>query len=182
MIITIKSLPERKSVYMGWHWGKKDRYLQTMKKEIWGEGLLQMARAPKEPYKMARITFRLYFRTKQPKDAQNYTAGGLIAATDSLVQLRYIKDDNYDVIGDPVVEIHQDKNNPRMEIVIEEILRAKFHESSFKTSSEAREYFDALIKKGVVLDYCLAELSFDWIVRYVEGKEKGKPFDIEKGI
>lgn len=181
MIITIKSLPVSKNIYMGWHWGKKDRYLQVMKKEIWGEGLLQKARAPKDPYKKARLTFKLYFRTKQRKDAQNYTAGGLIAAIDSLVQLGYIKDDNYNVIGDPRVEIHQDKEKPRMEIVIEHILKIRISELSFikKTKEETFKYFESILEKGLILRYERSECSFNWVVWYIEGKEKGKPFDIE---
>ena len=118
--ITIKSLPVSKNVYQNWHWAKRARYIKVIMWEIWAEILMYTLR-PKNPIKKAKLTFKLYFGTNRKRDSQNYIAGGLIAVTDSLVQLGIIKDDNYKVIGDPIVELYVDKEDPHTEIIIEEL-------------------------------------------------------------
>ena len=118
--ITIKSLPVSKNIYQNWHWSKKARYLKVIMWEIWAE-ILRYTLRPKKPIKKAKLTFKLYFRTNRKRDSQNYIAGGLIAVADSLVQLGIIKDDNYKVIGDPIVELYVDKEDPHTEIIIEEL-------------------------------------------------------------
>jgi len=118
--ITIKSLPVSKNIYQNWHWAKRARYLKMIMWEIWAE-ILRYTLRPKNPIKKAELTFKLYFRTNRKRDSQNYIAGGLIAVADSLVQLGIIKDDNYKVIGDPIVELYVDKEDPHTEIIIEKL-------------------------------------------------------------
>ena len=85
---------------------------------IWAEGQIQKVKKPKKPLNKTKLIFRLYFETNRRRDSQNYIAGGLIAIIDSLVQLRYIIDDNHKVIGSPKVGMYIDKNEPRTEIEI----------------------------------------------------------------
>lgn len=64
------------------------------------------------------VIFDIYFKTKRRRDMQNYLGGGLIAWLDALVDQQIIKDDSYDVIGQPSVIFNVDKENPRTEIEI----------------------------------------------------------------
>ena len=73
----------------------------------------------KSTYKRAKIVFDIYFRTNRRRDIQNYLGGGLIAWLDALVDNHIIEDDNADCIGQPIVNFHIDKHNPRTEITIE---------------------------------------------------------------
>ena len=73
----------------------------------------------KSKYKKAKIVFNIYFKTNRKRDVQNYLGGGLIAWLDALVDHNIIADDSNDVIGQPIVNFHVDKNNPRTEITIE---------------------------------------------------------------
>ena len=70
-------------------------------------------------YKKANITFDIYFKANRRRDKQNYLGGGLISWLDAMVDLKIIADDNSDCIGQPVVNFHVDKANPRTEITIE---------------------------------------------------------------
>lgn len=171
MIITIKSLPESKNVYGKWCYHKQARYRKQIEKEIFYEGAKQKARAPREPFERARITFKLYFKTKQRKDAQNYTAGGLIAVTDSLVSLGYIKDDNYDRIGYPRVWLEPCRDNPRTEIVIEEVKYEEVPEELFIALSDPPPV-ELFLKKELnareILKYGRCERSFNWYAYYIE--------------
>ena len=173
MIITIKSLPESKNKYGNWCYHKKARYRKEVEKEIFYEGIKQRAKAPGKPFERARLSFLLYFRTKQRKDAQNYTAGGLIAYTDSLVSLGYIKDDNYNVVGQPQVWVGQCKENPRTEIRIEDV-RIDYV-SEFLLVGFPKSDIPTLLKKELnateILKYGLDEYSFRWKVLYIKADE-----------
>ena len=52
------------------------------------------------PYNKAKITFDIFFKTKRKRDVANYIGGGIISWLDVLVDLHFIKDDNYDVAPD----------------------------------------------------------------------------------
>ena len=71
------------------------------------------------PLEKATVTFDIYFKTNRKRDSQNYLGGGLISWLDALVDLKLIADDSNDVIGQPIVNFHIDKANPRTEITIE---------------------------------------------------------------
>ena len=70
-------------------------------------------------FKKAKLTFDIYFKANRSRDVANYLGGGLIAWLDNLVSQNIIADDSYDVIGQPIVNFHIDKANPRTEIIIE---------------------------------------------------------------
>jgi len=117
MKITVRSLPPSKNKYMNWCWQARGRYKKTIRNEIWYEMTGQNIKAYKT-LKKAKIIFKLYFKTNRRRDSANYAGGGIIAMLDSLVDLGIIKDDNYKVIGDPIVELYVDKDDPRTVIEI----------------------------------------------------------------
>jgi len=122
MKVIIKTLPLSKNKYSNICWQARGRYKKDISKEIYYEMLSQNTyKNIKAPLKKAEITFKMYFRTNARRDSANYLGGGLISVLDSLVDLGVIIDDNHKVIGNPKVEIYKDKENPRMEIIIEEV-------------------------------------------------------------
>jgi len=122
MKVIIKTLPLSKNKYANICWQARGRYKKDISKEIYYEMLSQNAyNNIKTPLKKAEITFKMYFRTNARRDSANYLGGGLISVLDSLVDLGVIVDDNHNVIGNPKVEIYKDKENPRMEIIVEEV-------------------------------------------------------------
>ena len=71
------------------------------------------------PFKKARVTIKIFFKTKRNRDTLNYPCKEVI---DAIKNNGIIVDDNYDVIGKPDIDITGiDKNNPRTVIEIEEI-------------------------------------------------------------
>ena len=75
---------------------------------------------PHSPFKKAKISIKIFFRTDAHRDADNYTCKEVI---DAIKNNRLIEDDDYDHIGKTDVDITgRDKQNPRTEIIIEEAL------------------------------------------------------------
>jgi len=99
------------------HWAKRRSY----KNDIQWLVMRGIARRIKSTYKKAKVTFDIYFKVNRKRDIQNYLGGGLIAWLDALVDQQIILDDNSDCIGQPIVNFHIDKANPRTEIIIEPI-------------------------------------------------------------
>ena len=97
---------------------KRREYKERISWLIWGN-------TPKKDFyksivlERKTVTFDIYFKTNRRRDKQNYLGGGLIAWLDALVDLKFIFDDSNDVIGQPIVNFHIDKANPRTEITIE---------------------------------------------------------------
>ena len=116
MIITIKSLPISKNKYVNMCWQARGRYKKEVHKEVYYSALSQDVWRAK--YNKAKITFRLYFKTNRRRDSANYSGGGIIAILDSLVDIGVIVDDNHKVIGNPIVELYVDKEDPRCEIEV----------------------------------------------------------------
>lgn len=124
MKVIIKTLPLSKNKFLNKCWQARGRYKKEISKEIYYEMLSQNTyNGIKAPFKKAEVTFKIYFRTNARRDIANYLGGGLIAVLDSLVDLGIILDDNHNVIGNPKVEIYKDKENPRCEIIIEEVTK-----------------------------------------------------------
>ena len=97
------------------HWAKRKRYKEEIMWLIIGENVNR-----KRPfYIRAKITFDIYFKSNRRRDVANYLGGGLISWLDVLVDQDIIIDDSSDVIGQPIVNFHIDKTNPRTEITIE---------------------------------------------------------------
>jgi len=122
MLITIDETPLSKNRYVNMHWSKRVKYKGKVAWLIYnqkmcehgfkyaGEGL---------PYAKAKITIDIFFKYKRKRDVANYLGGGLISWLDVLVDLKFIKDDSYDCIGQPLVNFYYDKEFPRTEIRIE---------------------------------------------------------------
>ena len=84
--------------------------------------MLASSKVKSSIFKKATVIFDIYFKINRRRDIQNYLGGGLVAWLDAMVNLEIIKDDSADCIGQPKVNFHIDKNNPRTEITIEEII------------------------------------------------------------
>lgn len=72
---------------------------------------------PPIPFEKARIRIKIFFPVRRRRDERNYDCKWLI---DGLVVAKIIKDDNIDVIGRPEVIPDYSKDNPRVEIEVEE--------------------------------------------------------------
>ncbi len=123
MLIIIDETPLSKNVYTNLHWSKRADY-----KERVGWIILEFKKFEQSikpdvyaelPYFKAKITIDIFFKDKRRRDIQNYVGGGLVAILDILVDLGFIIDDNVEVIGQPLVFFHYDKEFPRTEIRIE---------------------------------------------------------------
>ena len=97
------------------HWGSRKQYKEYIEWCTFEKSPLHELQC----FKKATVTFDIYFKTKRRRDVANYLGGGLIAWLDALVSLCVIADDSYDCIGQPIVNFHINKKNPRTEITIE---------------------------------------------------------------
>ena len=107
-------MPLSKNKYINMHWATRARYKDYM---TW---LLMNKNYSTITYGKATITFNIYFKDNRRRDVANYLGGGLISWLDILVNLKVIKDDSYDCIGQPNVKFNIDKDNPRTEIIIKD--------------------------------------------------------------
>jgi len=124
--LVIPRVPSSYNEIVTWHWGKRRDYNQMWHDEVRIAFLeyLQKQKDPfslsrKKPFKKARIDFYIYFPDKHRRDKVNY-AQGLKAVLDTLSRLEIIVDDNWTRIEDQYYQRY-DKENPRTEIIIEEI-------------------------------------------------------------
>lgn len=134
MLIIIDETPLSKNKYVNMHWSKRADYKarigwiilefkkfeQSIKPTVYAE----------LPYAKAKIIIDIFFKTKRKRDVANYLGGGLVAILDILVDLGFIIDDNVEVIGQPLVFFHYDKEFPRTEIRIE--AKEMFNEKEYK--------------------------------------------------
>ncbi len=75
---------------------------------------------PPSPFKKAKITIKIFFRTDAHRDHDNFTCKEVI---DAIRHNRLIEDDDFDHIGKTDVNITgRDKKYPRTEITIEELI------------------------------------------------------------
>ena len=120
--LIINEVPLSKNKYVNMHWAKRMKYKNDI---AWLFTIADIRFATNElnknkyPLKKAKVTFDIYFKINRRRDVANYLGGGLIAWLDTLVDFKYIKDDSYDVIGQPIVNFHVDKIKQRTEITIE---------------------------------------------------------------
>lgn len=123
MLIIVDETPLSKNSYVNMHWSKRAKYKEKISWLIYEEKAFGQKIKPdvyaKLPYAKAKITFDIYFKNKRKRDVQNYVGGGLISWLDVLVDLGYIKDDNYECIAQPIVTFNIDKECERTEIRIE---------------------------------------------------------------
>ena len=123
MLIIIDEVPISKNKYVNMHWSKRAKYKERIAWIIQEFKSFEKSIKPdvyaELPHKKAKIIIDIFFKTKHKRDVANYLGGGLIAFLDCLVDLKFIKDDSYDVIGQPLVNFFYDKDYPRTEIRIE---------------------------------------------------------------
>lgn len=125
MLIILDEVPVSKNKYVNQHWAKrrnyKDGILEKMKEYISFEKSIDSNTFKDKnlPYKKAKLTMNIYFKTHRRRDIHNYVGGGLISWIDCLINLGFIEDDCYDCIGQPRVFFYYDNDFPRTEIQIE---------------------------------------------------------------
>ena len=123
MLIIIDETPISKNLYTNMHWASRREYKERISWLIYEQKMFEKSIKPREyaelPYDKASINIDIFFKDKRRRDVANYIGGGLIAWLDVLVDLQYIKDDNYDCIGQPLITFNIDKEYPRTEIRIE---------------------------------------------------------------
>ena len=123
MLIIISETPISKNRYVNLHWSKRAKYKEKISWLIYEQMMFEKSIKPNVyaelPYAKAKITFDIFFKTKRRRDIQNYMGGGLISFLDCLVDLGFIKDDNYECIGQPIITFNVDKECERTEIRIE---------------------------------------------------------------
>lgn len=113
MKITINAIPPTINKYIGrtnlWQYQEdKKAYHQAVKMQTIGVN-------PR--YEKCKMKITYYFKDKRRHDPSNYDKMLL----DGLVEANIIKDDNYDVIQEFTTIGKYDKENPRVEIELEEI-------------------------------------------------------------
>lgn len=113
MKITLNFIPPTINKYIGraniWEYQKdKKRIHQAVKMSTIGIN-------PK--YKSCKIRMTYYFEDKKRRDTLNYDK----MIMDGLVEANIIEDDNYDVVKEITIIGSCDKDNPRVEIEIEEL-------------------------------------------------------------
>ncbi len=105
------------------HWSKRAEYKERISWLIYEQKTFEQSIKPSVyaelPYAKATITIDIFFKYKRKRDIQNYIGGGLISFLDCLVDLEFIKDDSYEIIGQPIVIFNIDKDCERTEIRIE---------------------------------------------------------------
>lgn len=123
MKLTIDEIPLSKNKFMNMktkNWGymehKRKRYKEMIQWLIYQKWLEVKGN---ECLEKAKVTFNIYFKCNRRRDTQNYLGGGLISWLDALVDLKIIKDDCWECIGQPIVNFFKDKDYPRTEIIIE---------------------------------------------------------------
>lgn len=113
MKITLNFIPPTINKYIGkTNW---QEYQRDKKKIHQAVKMSTIGINPK--YKLCKMKITYYFKDKKKHDPSNYDKMLL----DGLVEANIIEDDNYDVIKEFTTIGEYDKDNPRVEIDIEEL-------------------------------------------------------------
>lgn len=110
---TLPGIPPSENKYKG----RNTAWEYRKDKKLWESIVAYCCKPPNEPVKRCVLTLTYFFRDKRRHDPNNYS-GHFI--TDGLVKRGIIADDCFECI-DLVLKGDYDKNNPRVEIVIEVI-------------------------------------------------------------
>jgi len=123
MLIILDEVPWSKNKYVNSHWATRKKYKERISWLIYEQKAFGENNSQEEykelPYKKARISIDIFFKTHRKRDVQNYEGGGLISWIDCLVDLGFIEDDCYDCIAQPRIFFYYDNDFPRTEILIE---------------------------------------------------------------
>lgn len=114
----INEIPPSNNKYMGR--GSRGLTMQYQsEKKRWARDInIVIGRnKPKVPYKRATVTLTYYFKTRHRRDPDNYSGKFIL---DALTECGVIEDDSFKCI-DLVLRGSYDKENPRTEILIEEV-------------------------------------------------------------
>lgn len=95
--------------------GRTNIWEYQAKKREWKD-ICNLLKKPPKAIEKAKVTITFYFKDKRRHDADNY----LKFLLDGLVTARIIQDDDFDHI-ELIIKGGYDKENPRTEIIIEEI-------------------------------------------------------------
>jgi crossover junction endodeoxyribonuclease RusA len=100
--------------------GRNNRWGYAGDKKNWESLVYVYCREkPEEPIVMSEVKLTYYFKTKIKHDPDNYSGKFIL---DGLVKAGIIKDDSFNNIELILIGKH-DKDNPRTEIVVEEVKR-----------------------------------------------------------
>lgn len=112
---TLLDLPPSLNEWQNLHPMKKAQRKKQVEHDVYYASYNQR---PVKPFHRAKVTIRIFFPVKRRRDERNYDCKWLI---DGLVVAKIIEDDNIDVIGRPDIIPDYDKDNPRVEIEIQEM-------------------------------------------------------------
>ena len=107
------------------------RYLEWQKA---ARAVIMAEGRPLEPLKAARLFMTIYHGDMIRRDTNNATQG----IQDVLVEMGVIADDNWMVIGSPEVKHMIDVDDPRLEVLVEE-LEPIDYKSIFKLARKSRK-------------------------------------------
>ena len=113
--ITIPDIPPSLNKWSRMHWAKAAEIKKRWEANVYYSAYGQR---PKTPYKKAKITITYFFKTRQRHDLDNYVPKFIL---DGLVKAHIILDDRAECIGMTELIQEYDKENPRIEIIIQEV-------------------------------------------------------------
>ena len=113
MKITLNFVPPSINYYIG----RDNRFQYQADKKKIHEAIKMQTIGINPQYEKVKMRITYYFKDKRRHDPSNYDKMLL----DGLVEANIIKDDNYDVIQEFTTIGRYDKENPRVEIEMEEI-------------------------------------------------------------
>ena len=114
MKITVPLIPPSLNHFAG---RKNDREYQQAKRE-WKDLVCYCAPKQEKPFSKSVVTITYFFRDKRRRDPDNYS-GKMIM--DGLTAAGIIRDDSFDCVELRIVG-NCDRQNPRTEITIEEVV------------------------------------------------------------
>lgn len=116
---TINDIPPSNNKFMGRGTQKTQSQVYQAEKRKWAWMILEAVGRdkPKEPIELAAVTLCYHFPDKRRRDPDNYSGKFIL---DGLVNAGVIKDDSFSNINLKLLGKY-DKENPRTEIIIEEV-------------------------------------------------------------
>lgn len=116
----INEIPPSNNIYMGRGTRKTQSQAYQAEKRKWSWMILEAVgrNRPKEPIKIATVKLSYHFPDKRRRDPDNYSGKFIL---DGLVNAGVLKDDSFNNIKLELLGKY-DKENPRTEVIIEEVL------------------------------------------------------------
>lgn len=113
MKITLNFIPPSINYYIG----RDNRYQYQKDKKRIHQAVKMSTIGINPKYKLCKMKITYYFEDRKRRDTLNYDK----MIMDGLVEANIIEDDNYDVVKEITIIGSYDKDNPRVEIDIEEL-------------------------------------------------------------